>query len=254
MTGANKGTGEHNWPGRTARIDSRETTVVDRAAVLGRLAGLVAATDPRRRLAVRLCEASRVLAGGRGSSISINSDDVGNRMTLAATDGVAAQLESLQDVLGEGPCRDAYRRNEPVVTGLQGAADRLWPEFTRSALETAGDVTIHCFPMRPTGRPLGVYSIYTEIGLHQPADVVQFLADAVGAAVLHDTPSRERDDGPWAARSVVHQATGMVVVQLRVAPEDALAILRAHAFAHDATMNEIADQIVTRRLDFREGT
>lgn len=227
--------------------------VVDRAAVLGRLARLVAAADQRQQLAVRLCTASQALVGGRGSSISINSDDIGNRMTLAATDGVAAQLENLQDVLGEGPCRDALRLNEAVVTDLRDAAERMWPEFTRSALEAAGEIVIHCFPMRPAGQPFGVYSVYSESGLHEPAEVVQFLANAVGAAVLQDASVRE-PEGPWAARSVVHQATGMVVVQLRVSPEDALAIMRAHAFAHDATVNEIAEQIIARRLDFREST
>ncbi|HWD78247.1 MAG TPA: GAF domain-containing protein, partial [Kribbella sp.] len=155
--------------------------------MLKRLARLVAACDPRQQLALRLCQASQTLIGGRGSSISINSDDVGNRMTLAATDSVAAELENLQEVVGEGPCRDAYRRNEPVVTALRGAAERLWPEFARSALETIGAVTVHCFPMRPVGHPFGVYSVYTEHGLREPLDVVQFLADAVGAAVLHGT-------------------------------------------------------------------
>ncbi|MGZ0146044.1 ANTAR domain-containing protein [Kribbella sp. WER1] len=226
---------------------------MDRAAVLWRLAKLIAAADPDRQLAVRLCEAGTVLLGGVGSSISINTNDVGRRMTLAATDDIAEQLESLQDVLGEGPCRDAYRRNEPIVTDLQGAADRMWPEFTRSALETTGDVTLHCFPMRPAGRPFGVYSVYSQDGLHEPDDVAQFLADAVGAAVLHDASTGE-PDGAWAARAVVHQATGMVAVQLRVSPEDALAILRAHAFAHDATVLGIAEQIVNRSLDFRENT
>ncbi|NUR94204.1 MAG: GAF and ANTAR domain-containing protein [Kribbellaceae bacterium] len=226
---------------------------MDRAAVLGRLAGLVAASDPHQALAARLCDASRELLGGRGSSISINSDDIGRRMTLAATDSVSAQLESLQDVLGEGPCRDAYLRNEPVITDLRGAAGRLWPAFARSALETAGAVTMHCFPMRPAGHPFGVYSVYTEDGLREPTDVVQFLADVVGTAVLQDAPSSE-SDGPWAARAVVHQATGMVVVQLRVSPDDALAIMRAHAFAHDATVHQIAEQIVDRDLDFRKST
>lgn len=224
---------------------------MDRAAVLGRLARLVAAADPRQQLAVRLCEASTALIGGAGSSININTDDIGNRMTLAATDELSSRLENLQDVLGEGPCRDAYRQNAPVVTDLRGTANSRWPEFTRSALEAAGNVVLHCFPMRPAGQPFGVFSVYSHQGLREPADVVQFLADAVGAAVLHDAMSHETDE-VWAARSVVHQATGMVIVQLRVRPEDALAIMRAHAFAHDATVNEIAEQIVNRDLDFRE--
>jgi hypothetical protein len=33
--------------------------------------------------------------------------------------------------------------------------------------------------------------------------------------------------------------------------DDALAILRAHAYAHDTTLADIAHQVVTRQLDFR---
>jgi hypothetical protein len=226
---------------------------VDRAAVLGQLARLLAVGDPAQQLVVRLCEASRQLVGARGSSISINSDDTTSRMTLAATDPVAARLESLQDVLGEGPCREAYRQNEPIVTNLNDPPSALWPEFTRSALESAGPVTIHCFPMRPISRPMGVYSLYSDGELGQADDVVQFLADAIGAAVLRDSTLSEANL-VYDSRSVVHQATGMVAVQLRVEPEDALAILRAHAFAHGATVGEIANQIVHRRLGFRDDT
>jgi AmiR/NasT family two-component response regulator len=57
--------------------------------------------------------------------------------------------------------------------------------------------------------------------------------------------------GPWASRSQIHQATGMVVAQLRLSPEDALALLRAHAYAQDSTLAEIAASVVQkRRLDF----
>ena len=157
----------------------------------------------------------------------------------------------LLDVLGEGPCRSAFRLNEPVATDLRDSASWLWPEFARSARELAGEVTIHCFPMRPAGQLLGVFTIYTDDGLTERTELVQFLANAVGAAVLHD-PDSVDSKGIWANRSMIHQATGMVVVQLRLPPEDALAIIRAHAFAHDATVHEIAEQIVTRRLDFRE--
>ena len=223
---------------------------MDRAAIFGRLGRLVAAGDPIEQFAVRLCDASRRLVGGEGGSISINSDDNEARMTLAATDEVAAQLESLQDILGEGPCREAYRQGEAVVTDLDDAVSTLWPEFTRSALETAGDVVLHCFPMRAASRPFGVYSLYTYGGLREPYDVVQFLADAVGAAVLHDA-SASMTGGAWSARSVVYQATGMVSVQLQVSPDDALAMLRAHAFAHSTTLNQIAENVVARRLDFR---
>jgi hypothetical protein len=228
-------------------------TMVDRAAVLIRLARLAAAGDPHDLWIPRLCEAGRQMIGGRGGSITLNSDE-GSRLTLTTTDPVAAHLENLQDVLGEGPCRQAYRQNTAVVADLRDGSGRRWPEFMRSAREAAGEMTVHCFPMRSVGEPLGVFTVYARNGeLTEPEDVVQFLADALGAAVLSDSEVLDVS-GPWAARSVVHQATGMLVAQLRVRPDDGLAILRAHAFAQNATVEDVAEQIVQRRLDLREDT
>ena len=42
----------------------------------------------------------------------------------------------------------------------------------------------------------------------------------------------------------------MVIAQLGVAPDDAMALLRAHAFAQGATLSEVAALVVQRRLDF----
>jgi hypothetical protein len=42
----------------------------------------------------------------------------------------------------------------------------------------------------------------------------------------------------------------MVIAQLRIAPEDALALLRAHAFAHGSTLARVAALVVDRHLDF----
>lgn len=64
--------------------------------------------------------------------------------------------------------------------------------------------------------------------------VAQFLSDSVGAALLGDEASSTGEGlSSWASRATVHQATGMVVAQLGVSAEDALALLRAHAFSSD---------------------
>ncbi len=42
----------------------------------------------------------------------------------------------------------------------------------------------------------------------------------------------------------------MVVAQLRVAPDDALLIIRAHAFASGRTVREVAEAIISRDIDF----
>lgn len=48
----------------------------------------------------------------------------------------------------------------------------------------------------------------------------------------------------------VYQAIGMIMVQLGVASEEALARLRAHAFSHDRTALEVARDVVSHRERF----
>ncbi len=49
-------------------------------------------------------------------------------------------------------------------------------------------------------------------------------------------------------RAEVHQASGMVAVQLGVPVVDAAARLRAHAYAADRSVVDVARDIVERRL------
>ena len=46
------------------------------------------------------------------------------------------------------------------------------------------------------------------------------------------------DSGAWSSRAGIHQATGMVIAQLGISPDDALAVLRAHAYAEDIPLDE----------------
>ena len=51
-------------------------------------------------------------------------------------------------------------------------------------------------------------------------------------------------------RAEIHQATGMVLVQLGVSAIDALARLRAYAFVHQRLLIDVAHDVVARRLVF----
>jgi hypothetical protein len=230
--------------------------MTERAVILARLARLAAANARERDLAARLCEASRLILNVDAASITVSNDD-SNRITLAATNEVAARLEDLQDVLGEGPCHDAFRTGTAVRATLDAEAGRRWPEFTRAARASTGSVWIHCFAMHPGDRVFGTLSLYFEKTpqIAESEETAQFLADAVGAALLRDPSAGDgiTDSGAWSSRAGIHQATGMVIAQLRIGPDDALAILRAHAYAHDTTLAEIAEQVVDRRLDFSRG-
>lgn len=228
--------------------------MTDHEGILTRLAELAAAYPGKQDLAVRMALACQLILGGDGTAITVENTTP-RRTTLCATNDVVARLEDLQDVTGEGPCRDAYRLNEPIVATLGDDSTSRWPAFTVAAVQAVGHLTMHSFPMRAGGQLFGAMTVYLATGheLLQSLRTAQLLVDAIGAALLQ-APLGDvvGGDGPWGSRATVHQATGMVIAQLGVSPADALAVLRAHAYATDHTLADVADQVVGRRLDFKD--
>lgn len=223
----------------------------DRPVLLGQLTRVLASTPVRSPLPLRLCIAFTEIVEAEGAAITIgfNAPD---RATLCATDTLADLAEDSQDTLREGPSLDAYRTRMPVC-GLSHAEQvSRWPMLSQALERHQTPVLLHAFPMRPDTEVLGVLSAYQthERGLARSCADAQFLADAIGVAVLGRIDSADEADQLWAARDQVSQATGMVVAQLRIAPSDALALLRAHAFAHGTTVIEVSRGVLDRTLDF----
>lgn len=228
--------------------------MTDRAALLNLLVRRLAAAPTDAPLPGRLAAACRDILDVGGVSITIEAATP-NRVTLAVTDQVSAELEQLQDVLQQGPCWDAYLLETAQMTGLAEADDARWPQFCPAARSAVGPRTVFGLPMQPQGQVLGVISVHQVAGvleLSAGLEAALFLADTIGAALLLDPQQHDGygRSGPWSNRAEVHQATGMVVAQLHIAADDALAILRAHAYADDTTVDAIAAQVIERRLDF----
>jgi hypothetical protein len=213
---------------------------------------IAAAGQAGQPIGSRLCEAYLSILGGDGVAITVAYTQP-QRVTLCSTDDISTQLEDLQDVLQEGPGQDAYRSGEIRIADLRRTSTP-WPLFADAAREAVGRVLVCALPMRPNQQVVGVLTVY-----HQPGRAMadqedaQFLSDAIGAVLLHDSTNTEDvRSGPWAARSGIHQATGMVVEQLHVTPADALALLRAHAYSYDSSLADVAERIVQRRLAFTD--
>ena len=63
-------------------------------------------------------------------------------------------------------------------------------------------------------------------------DIAEHWADRV--ALLHEAQWLVNEtSGPWASRAQVHQATGMVIAQLQIPSDDALALLRRECHVGD---------------------
>jgi hypothetical protein len=221
--------------------------------ILGHLSG--DGTDPgTARLCVVCAEVTAM--SGAGIMLMAGSEPRGS---VCTTNEVSERIEHLQYTLGEGPCIDAHRLQQPVLEpNLAQPTTSRWVAFTPAALE-AGARAVFGFPLHVGKVRLGAMNLYRdrpgEFSEEQHADAL-VMADVAARAVLGmqgDTPrgmlAAELEAG-GDFQLVVHQASGMVAAQLGVSVGEALSRLRAQAFADDRLLVDVADDVVSRRLRF----
>ena len=135
-------------------------------------------------------------------------------------------------------------------------SDTRWLQYSQEA-GRAGIQAAFSSPLQVGAVRLGVLDIYrqqpgplgepalTAVHVHSEAAVALLLMMADEKRVLSplDDLSELAD-----IRPVVHQAAGMVAIQLDVTLEVALARLRAAAFAAERSLREVAADVVARRI------
>ena len=182
--------------------------------------------------------------------------------TVSSSNATAARIDELQFDLGEGPCWDAMSTRRPVLRpdfALVGSED--WPLFNEGVRrdgihEEIG--ALYAFPLYVGSLDLGAVDLYasaprelqgTEV--RRVSKLAELASWQVLRRILGDDGSEE-DLSPLSRRDV-HQATGMVLAQLNISANDALLLLRAHAFSSGRSVMDVAADVVERRLDFSPG-
>ena len=214
--------------------------------------------SPAESDSTRLCSVAADVTEMSGAGIMLMTGDV-PRGSLCSSNGVSALVEDLQFTLGEGPCIDAYVQDRPVLEPDLADPDAArWLAFSPPAVN-AGVRAVFGFPVQVGVVRLGALNLYRdrpgELTHDQHADSL-VMADVAARAVL--AMQAEAPAGTVAVelaaganlRSVVHQASGMVSVQLGVTIGQALVRMRAYAFSNNCLVDEIAKDIVARRLRF----
>ena len=204
----------------------------------------------------RLCNVCMDVTATSGVGIMLRSGNV-RRGSLGMTDAVSSFIEELQFMLGEGPCIDAYNLGVPIAEPDLADRTSRWlasPLRTQARRESALCVPTsgRCCPYR-FARSLPYHSGALSDDQHANALIV---ADVVSQAVL--TMQAEAPLGELAARLeavmapqiVVYQAVGIVSAQLGVSVDESLIRLKAHAFANDHLLTELAQDVLARRLCF----
>lgn len=177
---------------------------------------------------------------------------------LAGAGRHASTVTGLQMELGEGPCLQARASGAPVFLPDLAAADaNRWPAFAAAAL-AAGVYAEFSLPLTAGPGGIGTLDLCRDrpgmLSEEHLADAL-VTADIARDAVLYQqyTPggggvAELLDMG--ADRIVIHQATGIIAAQLDDTTSNALARLRAAAFASGRPMYDIAQDVVERRMRF----
>ena len=213
------------------------------------------AREAAKSPAASLCAACVDVLGVTGAGITVMGG--GQAGPLCVSNKRMAALEDSQYTLGEGPCQDAYHAGLPVhAPHLDKMAPDRWPSFVGVARD-AGIGAAFAYPLTTNGARVGVLTLYQndegELSAAQNDDsialsevlteMVLSLQDEAPAGVL--APGLEQ---AVTYRAEIHQAAGMVAIQLQIPVAEALLRIRAHAFSTSRPVGAVAADIVGRRL------
>ncbi|WP_223693707.1 GAF and ANTAR domain-containing protein [Leifsonia poae] len=177
--------------------------------------------------------------------------------TVSASDRQAARIDELQFDLGEGPCWDALRTARPVFEpDVRHRPQQLWPAFSPAIADDEVGA-IFAFPLLLGPLRLGALDLYTvkpctlsEVSIQRSLVCAEIISRALLRRALRDPDADDADETDPFSRRLVHQATGMVIAQARVSPEDAHLLIQGRAYATGRTMRDVAVDLVERRFSF----
>lgn len=202
----------------------------------------------------QVCQVAARELGMSGATVSVMAGDRVSGI-VAAVDQESTDVTEVQFTVGEGPGWEAFECREPVLSGdLQ--LDERWPGY-RSAMSERGVRAAFAFPLVVGPSRLGVLDLFRDapgrllsVRVAQGVDLA-----AIASACLLDGQDHAPDGQSLPvvhealeSRFPIYQAQGMVHVQLGVGLPAALARMRAHAYAQDRTLGEVARDVVARTL------
>lgn len=213
------------------------------------------ARETARSSSARMCAACVEVLSVTGAGITVMGGSQAGPICVSGTN--VAALEDLQYTMGQGPCRDAFRLGRSVhAARFDGPITARWPSFVELA-KASGISAVFAYPLTLSGTRVGVMTLYQEgeggLSTAQHDDSIA-LAEVITETVLGlqeeapaGTLSASLEDAVL-YRAQIYQASGMVAIQLAIPADIALVRIRAHAFATDRPVADVAADIVARRL------
>jgi GAF domain-containing protein len=221
--------------------------------VLARASGrLIADQTVDTLLRLLTSAAARMVASASGAGLTA-AEPAADMMSIASTDPVVEQVDTLQYQLGEGPCLTAWR-DRTLVRVDDVSTETRWPRWAEAAARTSVTSSLSA-PLVVGNSALGAVKVYAaeprsftaedEATLRLfAAQAAMLLAQAEAyrrAGELSDNLStllRQRDD--------INRACGVLMERESVPAESALTFLMSMAERDGRSVHETAARLLRR--------
>ncbi|MEU6672893.1 GAF and ANTAR domain-containing protein [Streptomyces sp. NPDC046853] len=186
--------------------------------------------------------------GTRSAALTLVGADL-SQLAVAASDLPSRGAQDLEYVLTAGPGRDAVRQRRAVYAS--GASlERRWPGYG-SGLAALGLRSVAALPLNVASDCIGVLTVFDPPSALARAGRFREVAAALADGVLIGPDADPDLYGGTDLRAVVHQASGMLSEQSGRSVGDALALIKARAFALGESLETVARRIISGDLKLK---
>ena len=225
---------------------------IDSDALASSIAGLAELSAPRgleQALEQVVEETDRMFkVDGAGLMLLDQSDTL---RYVVASDEPGRVLETIQEQVGEGPCLDAFDRDEPTVVA-DVTRERRWPSFARLARQhrLIGVLGVPVDLETGTVGTLNVYSTARHDWDDDEVEAIQayarIVASVLRTAVEAHVQGQVAEQLRYALdrRVVVEQAKGMLMERESIDPRAAFELIRQRARSSREPVIEVARRVV----------
>lgn len=177
---------------------------------------------------------------------SITLIEGGAVRTLASTDpALLSAIDAWQQEAGEGPAYDALHRHETALTG-DLAHEPRWPRWGARVAAEAGLASLlsfHLFASEASAGTLNLYSTQGDAFDHEDLLEGQVLAAQVSVALATSLKERQLHEA-LQRRTVIGQATGILIERFGLAPDQAFAVMRRVSQQQNLKVHALAEHLV----------
>lgn len=190
----------------------------------------------------------------RRMSCGLTAQVEGRKVTIAASDELAAALDQVQYDSGEGPCLTAMATAELVEVSNPADVDQ-WEVWRAEAVRRGLRKSLSIPLVTMSGDVLGALNLYsTNPGKFTDADheAAQHFADhAAGALAVAMRLAQLAEltghlETALESRAVIDQAKGVLMARERCSADEAFAILRIASQRRNIKLRDVATEIVAR--------